>query len=96
MKKAYGTLVVHSIPSGAAVSFTRPGNDKVVVGTARRYGRQWQLRVPGHQWKITPDMPIARFQRVPGGSALTETPVKSFASWQACAREIENILGGQR
>lgn len=85
----YRSLTVYR--SGSGASFVRNGK---VIATARYANRQWLLRIPGHQWTITPDMPTARFQKVPGGKALTHTPVKGFTSWQACAKEIERIRGG--
>jgi hypothetical protein len=84
----YRSLCVYL--GGVGASFVRNGR---VIATARYANRWWILRIPGHQWEITPDMPTARFQKIPGGQALTHTPVKGFKSWQACAKEIEHICG---
>lgn len=78
--------IVHG-PSGASIS-----KDGKVIATAKRgQGRQWILRVPGHQWEITPDMPISRFQKIPGGKALTQSPVKGFKSLAACVKEVDRL-----
>lgn len=78
-----------TILRGAArASFVRDGK---VVGSARRSQRTWLLSIPGHQWDVTPDMPAARFWRVPGGAALKKISVKGFASLQACAKEINRV-----
>ncbi len=78
------TILIGSI----GASFVREGK---VVASARRAQRLWLLQIPGHQWEITPDMPIARFQKLPGGATLTRTPVKGFPSYQACVIEIERL-----
>lgn len=80
------SLTVHL--GGIGASFVRDGK---VVGTARGHGNKWALRIPGHLWKVTPDMPTARFNALPGGK-ITHVPVKGFKSWQACADEIERVV----
>ena len=68
----------------AAASFSLAGK---VVATARKGLGCWGLRVPGHNWPVTADMPTAKFAAVPGDK-ITSVPVKAFKSWKACADEV--------
>lgn len=77
----YGPLSVALGRSGASFSF-----DGKIIGIARRVTGGWALRIPGHIWPVTPDMPTARFNQIPGDK-ITSTPVKGFKSWRACANE---------
>jgi hypothetical protein len=83
---AYGSLRV-AISNSAAVF----SDNSAVLAIARRCGRLWVLGVRGHVWPVTPDMPTARFNQIPGGK-ITHTPRKGFKSWQACADEVERII----
>jgi len=90
--------VITTTPSG--LTMHRLANKAVgwmegnkTIASARNVGRRtWLLRIQGHQWLITPDMPSARFQRIPGGKGeMLYTVVKGFPSWQACAKEVERV-----
>lgn len=61
------------------------------VASAHKRGRQWLLRIPGWQWHVTPDMGVARMNRVPGDKIKT-TPVKAFGSAAAAKKEADAIL----
>lgn len=72
---------------GVGATFTR---ENKVVATAKYAHRIWILRIPGHEWPETADMPVSRLRRVPGDK-LEKVAVKGFESWQACADEIERV-----
>lgn len=81
-------LTMHRLPRRAC-TWTR---DRKIVATARFAApRVWLLTITGHQWFVTPDMPTARFHRIPG-HGMTHTSVKAFPSWQQCAIEVENVM----
>ena len=86
MKKVTRKSILVTIGPGMA-SFQRDGK---VIATARfRYRpNAWVLRMPGHMWAVTPDMPM---WHVTGGQ-VKQSPVKAFKSWQACVDEIDNII----
>jgi len=48
-------------------------------------------RVDGWQWKVTPDMGVARMNTVPGNK-ITHTSSKLFPTISAAKREVEAIL----
>ena len=85
-RSQYRSLTVTRGPGSAA--FERDGK---VIATARRAHGGWVLRIPGYQWPVTPDMPTARFNKIPGDK-ITQTPAKAFKTLQKAAQEIERVL----
>jgi hypothetical protein len=82
-------ITLHRIPRRACTWMS----GRKIVATARYVGRKsWLLKIEGHQWPITADMPVARFLRIPG-NGMTHTTVKGFPTWQRCAVEVERVLG---
>lgn len=75
--------------------FTKIGEPDKVLGTARQAQRVWLLRIPNHEWDVTPDMPVARLNRI-AGAKIKKVPVLGFPSWQACAKEIDRVIGGAK
>ena len=63
-----------------------------VIATIRRTGQQWLARVNGFEWKITTDMPAARFLEIPSSSVVTHTPVKAFPTSAKAIKEIDQII----
>jgi len=70
-----------------SIVMTRPGEPNKVVGTAKGVRRIWLLRVPGHQFTVTPDMPSAKIWPVGG-----QISVKAFPSWQAAVKATAEIV----
>lgn len=82
----YAGLHVRLVNGAVAVIARRSAPD-VVVATARRHRRTWQLRVPGYDWEVSPGSAAALVVGV--GKRL---PVKSFKSWQAAVKEAARLL----
>jgi hypothetical protein len=67
--------------------------DGVVVARIRFVRHAlYQMRVEGWQWRVTDDMPLNRFNSIPGNKVLF-TPVKSFTSMSSAKKEAVVILG---
>jgi hypothetical protein len=65
------------------------------VATARCMRQRpiiWSARIEGFEWKITDDMPAARFRRVPGGRTVTHSPVKGFPTLAQAKKAIESVV----
>lgn len=90
----YGKLFVHRVGDPVhAMTFSlveKPTHGEVLA-SAKRVGRNWLLRIPGHRWDVTPEMPTNRLNSIPGDGPIATTDVKTFPSWQACAKEVERI-----
>jgi hypothetical protein len=65
--------------------------DGKTIATARIVGRTWLLSIPGHQWAVTPDMPVARFNKIPGDK-ITKVSVKGFPSKASALAEVKTVL----
>lgn len=55
-------------------------------------GARWFLRIEGFEWKVTEDMPTARFRTLGGALSIPYTPVKAFRTMGAAQREAETII----
>lgn len=74
-------------PLGAA--FVKAGK---AVATARIVRNTWVLSIPGHVWPVTPDMPTARFNKIPGDK-ITSISSKAFPSRDAALAEVVHVVG---
>lgn len=64
------------------------------VASVRKSGAQWLARIEGWQWYVTPDMGVARMNRIPGDKTKF-TPVKAFSTAKTAQEEVQRILRPQ-
>lgn len=84
------------VPRGSVEWFRGPLGFSGAVGgkpvaTVRKTGKRWLARIEGWQWKVTPEMGVARLNQVPGDKILT-TPVKAFETAKLAQAEVQQIV----
>lgn len=86
MEKA---ITIETVTGPVATVFVVSG--KAVASARIGAGGVWILRIPGHVWPVTPDMPTARFNSI-SGDKITETSSKAFKGRKAALAEVARVL----
>ncbi len=100
---APGKWCENARPARGPINWTTAGNTKNAVAVAetevgeaviarlRHVTGGYVAKIEGWQWKVTPDMPTARLNEIPGDK-IEFTPAKFFPSRGTAQREVELIL----
>lgn len=81
----------HTVPKrGSALVFGRAS--VAVARSSGPAGARWLLRIEGFEWKVTEDMPTARFRTLGGALSIPYTPVKAFRTLKAAQAEAQAII----
>ncbi len=82
----------HTVPKRGAALIAPSRRTIAAARNSGPAGARWFLRIEGFEWKVTPDMPTARFRTLGGALSIPYTPVKAFPTLRAAQREAEAIV----